>query len=394
MNFTPTLALLLVACGGGLGEATRTSERDSAGVRIVENRGEPAPLPWRIDTVPLVDIGGESADSNQQLFGVTSVLRMHDGRIVVSNDGTGQLRFFDASGRFVGATGRKGEGPGEFRNVGLLFPYQGDSLLVTDDRLRRISIFDSKGTFGRSFTIQTSAEVPFASVIGVFDDRTLLGQGGVSTGGAVPSGLQRYDIPLYHLDGSAAPLMSLGQFPGSEMFFEALGRGFTIHMAMFARTTRYLVGGSYFYVAANDTYEIQRHRPDGTPDQILRWIHEPRRVTSDDMEAERARRLANARTDNAKRDAERLFNEIPHPATFPAYGTVIVDDSLNLWVGDYVPATRSPTTWTVFDSSGRMLGTIANPQGFVPDQIGQDFLLGRWRDELDVEHVRLYSLTR
>ncbi len=104
--------------------------------------------------------------------------------------------------------------------------------------------------------------------------------------------------------------------------------------------------------------------------------------------------MADARTDNARRDAERLLDELPRPSAFPAYGTVIADDSLNLWVGNYVPGTRAPTTWTVFDSGGRMLGTIANPRGFVPDHIGQSFLLGRWRDELDVEHVRLYLLSK
>jgi hypothetical protein len=34
------------------------------------------------------------------------------------------------------------------------------------------------------------------------------------------------------------------------------------------------------------------------------------------------------------------------------------------------------------------------PGGFMPTHIGDDFVLGIATDELDVEHVRLYRLTR
>ena len=47
---------------------------------------------------------------------------------------------------------------------------------------------------------------------------------------------------------------------------------------------------------------------------------------------------------------------------------------------------------SVFDSIGTLLGEVEAPLGFEPYHIGDDFLLGTWRDELDVEYVRLYSL--
>jgi hypothetical protein len=394
MNSTPVLALALVACGGGMGGIAHTAERDSAGVPIVENRGDPALLAWRIDTLPRIDIGGAEGDSSQQLFRVAGVVRLQDGRVVVGDGGTSQLRFYDTDGRFLLSAGRKGDGPGEFRSIGSVFPYEGDSLLVTDDQLRRISIFDDRGAFGRSFAVQTSAELPFASVIGVFGDMTLLGQGFVQTGGVPPSGLQRYDNALYHLDEQATLITPLGNVSGSDVYYEPIGGGFRIVEALFGRDTHYRTAAGHFYIAPNDTYEIRRYRPGGTLDQIVRRVRKPRKVTDDDIAAEHARRLARAETDASRREAERLFDKLPHPSTWPAYGTMIVDDSLNLWVGDYVRGTNAPTTWTVFDSAGHMLGTVANPRGFVPSHIGQDFLLGRWRDELDVEHVRLHALTR
>jgi hypothetical protein len=50
--------------------------------------------------------------------------------------------------------------------------------------------------------------------------------------------------------------------------------------------------------------------------------------------------------------------------------------------------------WSVFDSSGAYLGTIALPAGFELHQVGKDFVLGVTRNELDVQVVELYSLDR
>jgi hypothetical protein len=48
----------------------------------------------------------------------------------------------------------------------------------------------------------------------------------------------------------------------------------------------------------------------------------------------------------------------------------------------------------VFDPDGSMIARLSMPGGFLPTQIGDDFVLGITRDELDVEHVRLYGLHR
>jgi hypothetical protein len=41
-----------------------------------------------------------------------------------------------------------------------------------------------------------------------------------------------------------------------------------------------------------------------------------------------------------------------------------------------------------------MLGSVAVPEGFRPTHIGQDFILGVEKDDLDVESVRQYTLTK
>jgi hypothetical protein len=41
-----------------------------------------------------------------------------------------------------------------------------------------------------------------------------------------------------------------------------------------------------------------------------------------------------------------------------------------------------------------MLGDVTTPADFRITQIGDDFMLGVWRDDLDVEHVRMYELLK
>jgi hypothetical protein len=395
VNRLPLLTLLAtaLACGGSDSLPVAMTVRDSAGVRVVENRGAAAPLTWQIGTFPLIEIGGEDAAPEHQLFRVVRALRLASGGLVVANAGSHELRFYDVEGRFERAVGGEGEGPGEFRSLDGVFPYRGDSLLAVDDGLRRLSVFAPGGGFGRSFNIVTTVDMPFVRIIGAFDDLTLLGRGGVRPN-ATPSGLQRYHPPLFHLDTAAILLEPLGPFPGGENFFVTLpGGAFGVSEALFGRSAHIGAAGARFYVAANDAYQIARHRPNGELDALVRWLTPARRVTDADVARERARRLSRARSEAGRAQIAERFDEQPRPASFPAYGPVVVDDASHLWVGDYTPDGIA-TTWTIFDPEGRLLGAVPNPPGFAPDHIGQGFLLGHWRDDLDVEYVRLYPLAR
>jgi hypothetical protein len=48
----------------------------------------------------------------------------------------------------------------------------------------------------------------------------------------------------------------------------------------------------------------------------------------------------------------------------------------------------------VFDPQGKLLGAVTLPARFVPRHIGNDFVLGVWKTENDVEVVRMYRLRK
>jgi len=62
-----------------------------------------------------------------------------------------------------------------------------------------------------------------------------------------------------------------------------------------------------------------------------------------------------------------------------------------------VPPARADTArmvCLVVDLEGGILGPVELPEGFRPTDIGEDYVLGIIRDDLDVEQVRMYPLHR
>ena len=79
---------------------------------------------------------------------------------------------------------------------------------------------------------------------------------------------------------------------------------------------------------------------------------------------------------------------------FPPYQRFVVDALGYLWVEDYLGADEDVPRWTVFDGGGRAVARLDTPARTRVLEIGADYLVGRTLDELDVESLTLWSLTR
>ncbi len=72
---------------------------------------------------------------------------------------------------------------------------------------------------------------------------------------------------------------------------------------------------------------------------------------------------------------------------------LVVDSEANLWVlNERGPDTRD-FRWSVHDPTGRYLGDVATPVMAVT-QIGDDFVAGTVRDELDVPRAVVFPLSK
>ena len=137
----PLLVLVLAGCSGG-GE-------DRVGVDSDDT--ERSSLPVLTLGKPLLEIGEFEGGGDQTLDFVTDVRPLPDGRLAVVDQGAYHVRVFDAQGALLRTIGRNGDGPGEFRRPGALM-VRDDSLWVTDERDRTLSVFSLDGQYARQMT--------------------------------------------------------------------------------------------------------------------------------------------------------------------------------------------------------------------------------------------------
>jgi hypothetical protein len=387
------ICVLSSGCGRAVGSAAAVV-RDSAGVRIIEN---PAPDPnapalWSVAPTPTVDIGVLEGDEAYQLSQVGGAVRLSDGRIVVANGGSQEVRYFDSTGRHLATVGRKGGGPGEFEQLGSVMALRGDTVAAYDWSLRRVSLFDAAGRFVWSFSLEFSAGSPMP--LGRFADGSWLCNRLFSfRPGASGTQVVRDTMALLVFDSAGAFRDSLGRFPGPDWYIRTQGHSAMASSLPFGATTEAAVAQDRFYVGHSDHYEITRFTEAGAPDEIIRVAWTPVPVTGEDVERHKAERLANADA-GVRQSLERLYQDIPFPSTFPAFTDFMVDPLGDLWVLAASRPGDDHPRWTVFAPDGLALGVVETPPGVTVRDIGRDYVLGTWRDDLDVQHVRLYALQR
>ena len=358
----------------------------------MENPAADSELPqWRLDSVPRVAIGVLDGDPAYQLDDVRGSV-LHGDRIVVANGGSRDLRVFDLGGRHIASGGRQGGGPGEFESVTWLAPFDGDSVILYDDELRRFSIFDLDARFGRTIT---PAE-DFFDIAGRFADGSFLLPPVVtfSTSDQRRNGLVRDSSRLVRVSANGDQPDTLMVIIGPDIFLRATTSSVLARLAPFGRATRVAVGDSVFHTATSDDYEIRTWSPEGQLVRVLRRSIQPVQVSEAHIDRYKAQELESAGSDDRRRARAQMLAEMPYPDRMPAHGPMHVDDGGNLWVQDFSPWPEEPTEWTVFDPEGRAIGRVRLPKRFTLHQIGPDFVLGVLPDELDVQHVVIYGLAR
>jgi hypothetical protein len=135
--------------------------------------------PWRVSTTPTVVIG-ESPGEEYELARVGAALRYSQGYVVSTGLPVG-IRVYNKEGRFQRWLGRKGEGPGEFRAISGTWVAEGDTVIVYDSFLRRITYFDLRGDLIRTVPYTTGGshvvgEERPRHIVGRFSDGSFLTQ--------------------------------------------------------------------------------------------------------------------------------------------------------------------------------------------------------------------------
>jgi len=393
--------MITAGCSGSDRPEGRVTVRDSAGVTVVESTA-PAwaeGAGWHVGDTPSVDIGGRADESAYDLFQVFGALRLTDGRLVIADGSTQQLRFYAPDGAHLHTVGGIGEGPGEFTGMGLLVSAPGDTLLAFDFRQLRISRFDPDGSFLDAHSL-AGIERATLQMVGVLDDGTVLSRsGGAFAPGSKPSGLGRdstlyvfHQLPLTHVD-------TLGWFPGSETFTKSTEKGVSVRTLPFGKHTTVAAHGTRVFVGTADAYEIMVFDENGALQMDIRRPHQPIPVSADMINTYKRSQRDNAAVQgqmapNFRAMFDAMLEEMPYPDVHPSYQEITSDRAGNLWVLDPIVLGNGARTYHVFDTTGSWLGPVKMPMQFKPTDIGSNYVLGIGWDEDLVEHVQLYPLLR
>ncbi len=350
---------------------------------------------------PLLSIGSFEGDSLYQLFRVQGAARLDDGRLVVVNAGSGEVRIYDDSGQFLMSHGRKGEGPGEFEAPVLAGVVGPDTLVIVDSQLRRISLVQAGVGFLRSARIGDEVGGG-AYPQGLFSDGTVLLGGGFhwssDSGVELTDGYTRQATSYQSSTLEGALAADFGLFPGSEFFMKVRQSGGAVSMSAllipFGKYAMAAVDPDRMYFGSGDSWEIQGYGVDGQLNRLIRLDRDLLPVTGGLVEAHVQKEVAEA-TDQAEiREIRQGIEEMPLPDFLPAFAGLHTDKDEYLWVersrgpGDPIPV------FDIFSPGGALVGLASLPADLEVLEIGPDYLLGLFRDELEVEYLRLYPLQR
>lgn len=387
--------------------AAAQATRDSAGIRIIDN-AKPAWSPgreWRLSEQPILVIGG-GAGADGALGRIAGVTRLSDGRVVVADQSTLQLKFYDASGRHLKSVGGKGQGPGQFRDFNTITRLAGDSIAVETRDIA--SIFAPSGTFVRNVQFGPfspgALQTPFVSALGRFDNGTAV-VADFPQGQRGPAGARQWvdSASLFLVDRAGTVVRPLGKAP--IVVFVA---GTTHPSPLdFGPQAAYASSGLAFHWGFPDQYAIRVYDADWKLERIIRRAWTPRPLTGAEIDVyvDGWMQMWSKQT-GAEREAERKeMREQTYPEFLPAYSAILATAPGEIWVrepdltgapGCWCLAGLStvPSKWSVFDAGGRWLGDVAMPPRFIPLEIGADYVLGRARDADDVPHAVMYRLKK
>lgn len=350
--------------------------RDSAGIVIAENTGVPTDGErWRVEPEPMVAIGGADGSPPTQFTVVTMASRLSDGTIVVLENETSELRFFDPGGAHQSTAGGHGEGPGEFEYGQSFVRLAGDTLLV--DAGDRHLVFGPTGDYIR----QTVVDV----------ERHFSGERGVPCGHSrlLPEGsflvceVVSDESPAVR--GAVPPARVIRVAPDGT---EAVLGHYRHRRGVLRAPTWITSGGSppVVVIAPNPGYSIEVWSLDGDLTRIIRRLDARRAPTDKEMGA-------------AVADQRRFRREAPHddqepPDLVPAVFGMTVGVTGDVWVRrEPFVRIHDETVFDVFDGQGRFRGEVRFEGYFWLYEVGEAYVLGARLDELKVPHIQLHRLS-
>lgn len=344
---------------------------------------------WELSEDPVLVLGTLDGPSPTVFDDIRGASFVSDDMIVIGDGSSRQLRVFRASGEFVRAFGREGDGPMEFRGLAWT-DVCGEGLVFAYDFLRRrVSKWDLDGNLLDAFPVEgTRSDLPPYSVsCGPDGDFVVIGWPDIASVAATV-GPYRPEMTVGRADGQGRMAEIVGTFPGTERYRTENNDG----PRPLGRVVIGRMGEQAVYVGTADSLLVERIGFDGrrttfgNGERGAEVTEEVRRAWVESLAA----KVPEAR----RPDIRRAFRDFGLPDHLPAYADFQIDRAGLIWIGRFPVPGLETTTWEVFDQRGAEIASIVFPASFRPTYLGLDKVLGVYTDSLDVERVHLYRLIR
>lgn len=384
----------LSSCSQGALERRTTVEfSDSAGIPIADTRiaGDAPTCEVSHETVMIGAVEGTEGTEGTPLFGVNGAALLDDGRLVVVNRGSSELMVFSLSGELLSAFGRRGGGPGEFKNLWSVHVRAGDTLVVGDYRPWRFSFFTPEGEFLRSIELKPPEierpdfAIPLGNGAGFVMEEPLFETQREWVDRVVP-------LRAYGEDGEFA--WTVGEFWLDRWGYLSEELGYVGNPIFGAKATFSHLRDDLILYGTGQFEQLEIWNLSGELKGIVRWESRGRAVESGDADLWRHQRREEIEervelTPRMEAVIEaQVGAHLPVADLYPGHANVVVSAEGRIWVEEYRrPSDEGPTRWLVFDPNGGFHCAASIPEDLWVLAAGGDRIFGLVRDSLDVEYI-------
>lgn len=359
-----------------------------------------AQMEWDLSPAPLLVVG-DATSSGHELFQVVDATRLGDGRLVVLNAGTSEIRVFGPSGELIGVFGRKGEGPGEYQRLRAVRSDGSGGFWVHDWLAGRVTHLDENfevlGTQRVGYDLGAGTPVP--GRFRPFENGDVVIARGVLTmmeSYARKPGLHHDSLSLsVHRDGSLQEVVRLTR---GQTFGVRVGTSGITRPIPFGETAVYGSGPSSLIVGMSHSTQFDVLDGRGQVIKTYEAQGQLRRATPRDWSLYRDELRAQYESEfkirgiSIEREpvAEEFLAETPRGRAFPLFDAATIDGAGRVWVREYSlgdPVRR----WQVLGDDG-VVAVLDIPAEWEVLEFGDSHVVVLLKDEFDVESVRVYGI--
>lgn len=343
---------------------------------------------WQL-AAPDFEVGGYGADSASELADLGGVTILQDGNVVIGDRVAPFLKIFDSIGVHLRDLGRSGQGPGEYQYV-----YEMDwcapGELSVFDVDRRVHRYTGDLTFVSTELVSLDA---IGGGVGYERDCNPNGFQIVTGWGDIQG---QFKEGLYEATGPVALLrgQNVVRDFGHRLSSQRLGSvgpdghptGSGPHP--FGRATVVALGSDKVYIGDGRDYEIEVYDLSGNSLPSIRWSGPSLRYDQD-LVAELAEQAVSEAPERSRPRLRRWYAELPELDQFPAYDRMIVSDTDEVWVRQFVRPGAVGEEWVVFGPSQEFKGKLRMPPRTTLWEVRGDRVVYSVLDGLDVPIVRI-----